>query len=97
MSIVHAVDLGQEYETVAAGPTAQVLGTTGAKGDYLKGLLIVPASVSPGAVTIIDHETSIVVFAGGSNSLTELKPNGCRSASAACRGCGRSPPAPTSA
>lgn len=63
-----------EYETVAASQTAQVLGATGAAGDYLAGLLIVPASVSPGNVLILDNATSITVFAGGTNSLTELKP-----------------------
>ena len=65
MSIVHAVEQGQEYETVAASQTGQVLGTTGAKGDYLEGLLIIPAAVSPGVVTIIDHETSIACSPAG--------------------------------
>lgn len=62
------------YETVAASQTAQVLGATGATGDWLKHLIVVPASVSPGVVTILDNATSINVFAGGTNSLTELKP-----------------------
>ena len=38
-----------EYETVAASQTDQVLGATGATGDYLGDLLIVPATTSPGA------------------------------------------------
>ena len=63
-----------EYETVAASQTAQALGATGATGDFLAGVLIVPASVSPGAVAILDNATSITVFPGGTNSLTELKP-----------------------
>lgn len=65
---------GSEYETVAASQTAQVLGATGGTGDTLKGVLIIPASVSPGVVTILDNATSINIFAGGTNSLTELKP-----------------------
>lgn len=63
-----------EYETVAASQTAQALGATGATGDYLKRIIIVPASVSPGSVAILDNATSITVFPGGANSLTELKP-----------------------
>lgn len=63
-----------EYETVAASQTAQVMGATGGTGDTLKGLLVVPASVSPGNVIILDGATSITVFAGGTNSVTELRP-----------------------
>lgn len=62
------------YETVAAGQTAQVLGTSGSIGDIVQRLVIVPASVSPGNVLLLDNATSITVFAGGTNSLTELKP-----------------------
>lgn len=62
------------YETVAASQTAQVLGTAGATGDVIAGILVVPASLSPGVVTLIDNATSITVFAGGASSLTELKP-----------------------
>lgn len=62
------------YETVAASQTGQALGAAGAKGDYLDHLVIVPASTSPGAVTIIDNATSIAVFPGGASSLTTLAP-----------------------
>lgn len=62
------------YETVAATQTAQVIGPTGAAGDYIKRLIIVPASVSPGAVALLDNATSINILPGGTNSLTELKP-----------------------
>lgn len=63
------------YETVAASQTAQALGATGNAGDYLLGLLIVPATTSPGAVAIKDGSAAaITVFAGGASSLTELKP-----------------------
>jgi len=61
-----------EYETIAAGQTDQVLGTTGAIGDYIQGILVVPASISPGAIVLTDNETPITVFAGGSGSLSNL-------------------------
>lgn len=60
------------YETVAASQTAQVLGTTGAIGDYLSGLLIIPGTTSPDAVVILDGSTSITVFAGGASSVGSL-------------------------
>lgn len=63
-----------EYETVAASATDQVLGPTGATGDYIARLIIIPATTSPGNVLILDNATSITVFAGGAVSITELKP-----------------------
>lgn len=64
-----------EYETVAASQTDQALGATGATGDLLAGVLIVPASTSPGAVSIKDGAGSaITVFAGGASSLSNLVP-----------------------
>lgn len=68
--------IGSEYETVAAGTSSpQALGATGAAGDFLSGLLIVPATTSPGAVTIKDgSNTAITVFAGGSSSVGDLRP-----------------------
>lgn len=65
---------GQEYETVAASQTAQVLGSTGATGDYLAGLLVIPATTTPGVVTILDNATSIPVFVGGASSVSNLVP-----------------------
>lgn len=63
-----------EYETVAASQTDQVLGATGATNDYLAGLLIVPASTSPGAVSIKDGSggSAITVFTGGASSVSNL-------------------------
>lgn len=63
-----------QYETVAASQTAQPLGSTGATGDYLSGLLIVPATTSPGAVALLDNVTSISVFTGGASSVGSLVP-----------------------
>lgn len=62
------------YETVAASQTGQVLGTTGAKGDYIEGLLIIPATTSPGNVLVLDGATSITVFTGGASSVGSLTP-----------------------
>lgn len=62
------------YETVAASQTAQVLGLTGAAGDYVERLIIIPASTSPGAVALLDDTTSINILPGGATSVTELKP-----------------------
>lgn len=63
------------YETVAASQSDQVLGATGAVGDYLDTLVIVPANLNPGVVQIKDGAGSAVtVFAGGTGSVNELRP-----------------------
>jgi hypothetical protein len=63
------------YETVAAGQTAQVLGTAGAKGDFIAGILVIPATVAGGVVTLIDGATSIPVYVGGATTaLTTVAP-----------------------
>ena len=72
--IFAASSFGHDYETIAASQTAQVLGGAGAKGNIIEKLIIIPATTSPGAVTLIDNATSIVVFPGGATSVTELKP-----------------------
>lgn len=65
---------GTEYETVAASQTDQMCGTTGAAGDLLAGVLVIPATTSPGAVSIEDGNTNIPVFTGGASSVTGLVP-----------------------
>ncbi|MER9459680.1 hypothetical protein NKI80_07220 [Mesorhizobium sp. M0387] len=64
------------WETAAASATNQALGATGKVGDYLEGVLIVPATTSPGPVTIKDGTggAAITIFAGGATSLADLKP-----------------------
>lgn len=64
------------YETVAAGSAAQVMGGAGAAGDLLATLTIVPATKSPGAVSIQDGAggTAIVIFPGGADSVGTLHP-----------------------
>lgn len=65
-----------DYETVAASQSDQSLGATGAAGDYLAGVLIVPGTTAAGAVSIKDGGGSAIsVFAGGgTTALTTLIP-----------------------
>lgn len=62
------------YETVVASATAQVMGSTGAIGDVIHAILVIPATTSPGVVTLLDGATSIPVFVGGATSVADLKP-----------------------
>ncbi len=55
-----------KYETVAASQTAQILGGTGAAGDYLHRLIINVITVAQAGVTLIDGSTSIVLSTAGS-------------------------------
>lgn len=63
-----------DYKTVAASQTAQVLGSVGALGDVIAGILVIPATTSPGNVILLDNATSITVFIGGATSVADLKP-----------------------
>ena len=58
-----------QYETVAASQTAQVLGGTGAVGDYLHRLVISVVTVATGSVTLIDGSTSIVLITGSATDV----------------------------
>jgi hypothetical protein len=53
-----------------------MLGATGARYDYLAGVLIVPATAAAGAVSIKDgNGSAITIFAGGgTTALADLKP-----------------------
>lgn len=63
------------YVTVAASQTATVLqSSTGATGDYVSGVLVIPATTSPGNVLLLDNATSITIFTGGATSVTNLVP-----------------------
>ena len=74
VSFVTDINVG-DYETVAASATDQVLGPTGATGDYLATVWIVPATTSPGAVSIKDGAGSaITIFTGGASSVSNLVP-----------------------
>lgn len=69
----NALGAGSSYETVAASQTDQVMGT-GAVGDRLDAVLIIPTSLSPGAVSIEDGSTNTEIFAGGTGSVSSLVP-----------------------
>jgi hypothetical protein len=51
------------YEHVAASQTAQVLGTTGAIGDYLHRLVITVGTAATSTVSLLDNTTSHVLVA----------------------------------
>lgn len=74
-NLVRAVVRNPNYETVAASQTDQVMGASGAAGDILSQVLIIPATTSPGAVSIKDGAGSaITIFTGGASSVTTLIP-----------------------
>lgn len=64
------------YTAIAASQTAALFGATGATGDYLDGVLIVPATAAAGTVTITDGSGSAIsIFAGGgTTALPTLAP-----------------------
>ena len=63
------------YEVVPANATARVLGPgSGAFADYIAGVLVVPETLTPGAVTLLDGGTGTVIFAGGAGSVSNLVP-----------------------
>ena len=67
---------GTDYKGVAASATNTMLGATGAAGDYLGGVLIIPGTTAAGAVSVKDGALSaFTVFAGGgTTALTSLIP-----------------------
>jgi hypothetical protein len=67
--------MAQEYEDVAAGQTAQVLGdAVNGRGQHISHIIVIPATTSPGAVALLDDSTSLTVFAGGATSVSNLVP-----------------------
>ena len=62
-----------DYFTVAA-ISSVVLGSSGAIGDYLAGVLVIPAGLTPGLVTLYDGATSTPIFNGGAGSVSNLVP-----------------------
>lgn len=71
---VQIAPVNTDYETVADSKTAQVIGATGAAGDYISHIIIVPATTSPGQVLLLDNATSITIFTGGASSVSNLIP-----------------------
>lgn len=60
MAVVQPARLN--YETVAASQTGQILGTAGAKGDFLDHVVLVVSTAATAATSIIDGATSITIF-----------------------------------
>jgi len=50
------------YETVAASQTAQVLGATGATGDYLHRIVVAVATALTSTVSVIDGSTTVLAI-----------------------------------
>ncbi len=68
-------DIFGQYETVAASATAQVMGATGATGDYLAYVEVFPGTAGCGVVTILDNASTWGTFAGGgTTALPSLVP-----------------------
>jgi hypothetical protein len=63
------------YKAIAASQTASALGAPGGLGDWIESIIIIPATTSPGAVSIADGGGSaITLFAGGATSVQGLAP-----------------------
>lgn len=62
-----------QYETVAASQTAQVMGGTGAVGDYLHRLIISNVTVATAGVTLLDGATSIVIQTGAAGDVAGIQ------------------------
>lgn len=65
--------ISSEYELVAASQTDQIMGTTGAIGDTIDGILVIPTTTAVGAISIEDGGTNTPVYAGGTVG-ADLKP-----------------------
>ena len=65
---------GLAYETVAASQTDQAMGATGATGDHLSHVLVVPATTAAGSVSIKDGSGSAITIFTGGGTLADLKP-----------------------
>jgi hypothetical protein len=73
-NLLQPIPIPDGYEACPAG-AATVLGSSGAIGDYLESIIIVPGTTSPGAVSIKDGAgTAITIFTGGATSVADLKP-----------------------
>ena len=72
--ISNAEQYAANYQAIGASTSAVLSGGGGGeKGDFIAGILVVPSSLSPGAITIQDGSGStITIFAGGASSLSNL-------------------------
>ena len=60
------------YEDVAKSQTAQVLGASGAVGDYLQGILVVPETTAPGTIALLDGDVSRNILVTGTYELRPI-------------------------
>lgn len=54
-----------QYFTVAASQTNTALGNVGASGDYFAGFMVIPATATPGLVTVKDGTTAVISIPAG--------------------------------
>ena len=54
-----------QYFTVAASQTSQAIGNVGAKGDYMESIIVIPASTTPGIITVKDGTTTVFATVAG--------------------------------
>lgn len=55
-----------KYQVVPAGQKAAVIQTpSGESCDFIKSILVIPATTKVGAITLFDGATSFTVFVGG--------------------------------
>ncbi len=67
--------LNDVHQTVAASSTATILGTTGAAGDWLDQIILVPAVAACGLASLLDGATTLFTFpGGGTTALPSLAP-----------------------
>lgn len=55
------------YETVAASQTAQVLGGTGAVGDYLHRLVVTVTTTGTSTLSLLDGSTTVLTMAANTS------------------------------
>lgn len=62
-----------DYQVVAASQTAKPLGANGGQvGDFLTRLIILPATLAAGSISLLDGATSTPIFVSG--TLSNLAP-----------------------
>jgi hypothetical protein len=61
-----------EYEIVAASQTAQVIGATGAAGDYLSHVIFYPATTGAATSIVLDNAIEVAKYTAG--TLADLRP-----------------------
>ncbi|MES2295223.1 MAG: hypothetical protein V4527_18145 [Pseudomonadota bacterium] len=63
---------GLEYEIVTASQTGQVMGATGATGDFLSHVIFYPATTGAGTSYVLDNAVEVAKITAG--TLADLRP-----------------------